>query len=105
MTTETFITEQPLCCSLTLKDDFNCAENYCEFSLCNWAKMWYLCGCCSKYYTVDVNKADKQAKCGFNDCNGCFIPELILCPFALVTDILCSPCKTFLYCEKCIEKK
>jgi hypothetical protein len=97
-------TEERTCCSIKLNNDFNCIENCCEASLINYAKMCYLCNIGQKYITIEVIKADNRSICN-NYCKECSIPFLAMSPLCLLVDILICPCKTVLYCEKCLEKK
>lgn len=100
----TTIDEQPIpyidevCCGTELNPEYNCCENYCELSLETCAQSIIFCHCCKC-----CNKYDYDNNSSCNDYI-CRLFCLIKFPFALIGDILCSPCKTFLYCEKCMSK-
>lgn len=96
------VTEQPtlhteeVCCGAELQSDYNCAENYCELTLATCSLSWSFCckGCAKyEYYYPSCEK------------DACRLFCLIKFPFTLIADICVSPCKTFLYCEKCVSKK
>lgn len=96
------IIEQPtlhteeICCGAELHPNYNCAENYCELTLATCAQSCtFCCKGCAKY-EYDDPSCDKDA---------CRLFCLIKFPFTLIADICIAPCKTFLYCEKCIGKK
>jgi hypothetical protein len=89
-------TQNRQCCSIELEEDYNCIENYFGASLWNYG---HACKC----YKLG-NKYTKNTKnfyCNSIECGG--LINYIMSPFALFADIICCPCRTFLYCEKCIN--
>lgn len=101
----TIIEEQPIlytddvCCGATLNPEYNCVENYCELTLATCAQSCLFCcnddNCCNKYDYENNTSCDKDI---------CRLICLFKFPFTLIADICMTPCKTFLYCEKCMSK-
>lgn len=84
------------CCCINLNTDYNCVENYCNASLWNAGKACNSLELCSKY-----SKNSKNFTCGTCEC--CYFTNWLMCPVVLLGDIIACPCRSFLYCEKCVE--
>jgi hypothetical protein len=90
-----YSTNKRQCCDIELNTDYNCIENYCNVTLWNASKACYEFNLFSKYNTY------KNFTCGIYEC--CYFVNWLMCPFALLGDIIVCPCRSFLYCEKYVE--
>jgi hypothetical protein len=93
--------EKRICCNITLREDLNLFENICENTLYTLSKSI----CCNECRPNFCHKYISNNNSEYYKCDGCCPLYMAMCPFLLVSDICISPCKLFLYCENCCQKK
>ena len=91
-----YSTNERQCCGHELNTNYNCVENHCSFTLWNASNALSCLNICGKY-----SEDNDNVSCGTIQC--CSIINYLLFPCMLFGDIITCPCRSFLYCEKCVE--